>query len=73
MFTELLALCILVNTSTDHHVFCDFSGHVEALHIYVFENGWTEDKERSYSEYLNFHDDPKPTIQYLTSLLKETK
>jgi len=72
MFTELLSLCILVNTNTDHHTFCDFSGHVERVHIQVYENGWAEDKKKSFSINLGLADDLEPTRNYLTSLLKDT-
>mgnify|MGYP001120652937 CR=1 FL=1 len=71
MFTEIISLCILINTTTNHHVFCYFSGHIDQLSGEVYENGWAEDKERSYSYDLDTNDDCQPTIQYLVSLLKE--
>ncbi len=71
MFLELFALCKLINDITDHHVICDFSGHVDAISIQVFEGGWAKDKAPSFSTSLYENEDGKDIKRRLCSFLTD--
>lgn len=70
MFTELMALCVLINKSSPHNIFCEFYGHINSLNIKVYQNGWVAKTEPSYQTQLREDDDVVPTLEYLTSLLR---
>lgn len=37
-----------VNTNTNHHVFVNYSPHVNAISVEVYKDGWSEGKESEY-------------------------
>ena len=49
---ELLQKLILkvyqLNKTTKHHLFLEYSGHVDLITIYYYKNGWSEDKTIMY-------------------------
>ena len=44
LINELLQLCIEKNETTEHDVFFEFMGHVNAVRVYYYENGFDSNK-----------------------------
>lgn len=65
-----------INSQRKHHIFLDYSGHVNQLSVSVYINGWIEDKESDYkwSVYwdkgweTDFEKNCKDVIKYLKNL-----
>lgn len=50
---KLIELLISINDNTEHHVFFDYSGHVDGFTIRLFKGGWIADTH--CTEYYNFY------------------
>lgn len=61
---ELIELLISINDNTEHHVFFDYSGHVDLFTIRLYKGGWNEDVYCSeiYRFYLD-KDDWKDEVE----------
>lgn len=44
LIQELLQVCIEKNETTEHDVFFEFMGHVNAVRVYYYENGFDSNK-----------------------------
>jgi hypothetical protein len=47
---DIMQLGIEISKNTTTDVFVNYSGHVDLLEVYLYKDGWEEDKERYYSE-----------------------
>lgn len=48
LLQELILKVYNLNKTTKHHLFLDFSGHIDSITIYYYKNGWSEDKTIIY-------------------------
>ncbi|PHR57256.1 MAG: hypothetical protein COA44_06035 [Arcobacter sp.] len=69
MFTEIMALCILVNTNTPHDVMCNFAGHTKSLDITIYRDGWANEKKYDYTYCLYEEDNQREVIEHLSTML----
>lgn len=44
LINELLQLCIEKNATTEHDVFFEFMGHIDAVKVYYYDNGFDGNK-----------------------------
>ena len=44
LINELLQLCIEKNATTEHDVFFEFIGHIDAIKVYYYESGFDSNK-----------------------------
>lgn len=50
LLQELILKVYNLNKTTKHHLFLDFSGHVNSITIYYYKDGYSEDKHIAYYE-----------------------
>lgn len=55
LLLEVLKKVYQINKTTKHDLMLDFSGHVNALNIHFYKDGWSDEKHATYLEtvYLN--------------------
>ncbi|PHR58190.1 MAG: hypothetical protein COA44_04635 [Arcobacter sp.] len=71
-YMEIFALCLLVNTSTRHDIFCRFSGHTNSLNICVYKEGWIDGEYPSFQETIYESEKDAEIINYFKELLNKT-
>lgn len=73
---ELLQKIIIkayeITMNTKHDVFVDYAGHVNGVHIFIYEDGWKPNKEMSFSKdiYLNIKNTRKE-LEKVLDILEE--
>lgn len=45
---QIVSLALRVNRETKHHVFVEYSGHVNLIQVTVYEGGWVSGKNSTY-------------------------
>lgn len=77
LLQKLIAKVYELNNTTKHHFFLDFSGHVNAVSVYYYKDGWNIEKECVYfqpmSLYLDNENSAKNDIENLLQELDEFK
>ncbi|MBB4036602.1 hypothetical protein GGR21_002508 [Dysgonomonas hofstadii] len=68
LYAKLMYEVYLAHKRTNHHIFVDFSGHVELLDIHVYLDGWEVCKKRDI-EYRQF----RPQIRDMKEVIRIVK
>jgi len=68
---KIMGLVYDVHTQTKHHVFVEFSGHVDNVQVRYYLNGWDKNKEFDYNQdlYLDNEEGLRKIIKQLKQLL----
>ena len=48
LLQELILKVYRLNKTTKHHLFLNYSGHVDLIDVYYYKDGWTEEKNSTY-------------------------
>lgn len=72
LILEIMKIALEKNQENKNTIFVNFSGHVNALHIYVYKSGWESGLDADYQKnvYINIDED---CVKSLTEILDYLK